>query len=235
MKNKRTLRIIIIMISMLLAYFIYAGEYKIKAEQSHIERGIEEFIERSVTIVDFTEVDNMLAVYYTLGSNDSIGFTALHKGFNGRYQIRDASYGTRNRVIQGIPFETNGGEYLAIMGTNYEGKIASVRVETYSGEIFMENVQGESEILAVFSAESPSLMEEYQLFDANGNDITEGMKGYLTAEESSSTGVGKAELFMLYAYCFVIILLGYGISRVFKDEDPKKNRKRILEEKFEQR
>jgi hypothetical protein len=233
MKKKRALRITIIMISILLAYFIYAGEYNIKAEQSDIERGIEEFLDIDVTIVDFKEIDNTLAVYYTLGSNDSIGFTALHKGINSRYQIRNAGYSTRNTVLQGIPFETENGEYLAVLGTNYQDRIANIKFQTYSGEIFTQNVQGESEILTVVGVEEPAYLDDYQLYDEHGNDITEEMKTFLTTDEGSSTGVGKAELFLLYVYCFFVILLGYGISRIFQDKDRKSTGKVTLGEKFE--
>ncbi|MCD4711885.1 MAG: hypothetical protein K8R73_01250 [Clostridiales bacterium] len=217
MKNRRVIRIAVIIVSILLAYLLYASEYSMKPEQSSLESGIHEFLDKSVTVIDFIEVDNTLFVYYTLGSNDSIGFTALHKGINSRYQIRSANYSTRNRVIDGAPFKTNGGEYLAVMGTNYDGKIARVRIKTYSGEIFSEDVLDRSEILTIFSTKEPTRIEEFQLYDKDNNDITEEMKAYLTTKENHSTGVGKAELFMLYVFCFVIILMGYAISRSIKD------------------
>lgn len=209
-------------ISILLAFLLYSSEYNIKPEQSDIEMGIEEFLDKDVTIVDFKEVDNTMAVYYTLGTNDSIGFTALHKGINARYQIRSASYNSRNRAIQGESFKTKSGDYLAVIGTNYEGKIASLNFKTYTGQTFSENVQDQSEILMVFKTESATNIEDYQLYDIDGQDITEEMKQYLTTRASMGTGVGKAELFMLNIYCIIIVLIGYGISRLFKDVESKK-------------
>ncbi len=222
MKNRKILRIAIMVISILLAYLPYSSEYNIKPIQSDIERGIEEFLDKDVTIVDFKEVDNTMAVYYTLGSNDSIGFTALHKGINSRYQIRSAGYNSRNRVIHGESFKTNSGDYLAVIGTNYDGKIASLNFKTYTGQTFSENVQDQSEILMVFKTDSPSNIEDYQLYDIDGKDITEEMRQYLTTRASMGTGVGKAELFMLNIFCIIIVLIGYGISRLFMDIESKK-------------
>jgi hypothetical protein len=222
MNNRKILRVAIVVISILLAYLPYSSEYNIKPIQSDIERGIEEFTNKNITIIDFKEVDNTMAVYYTLGTNDSIGFTALHKGINARYQIRSAGYNSRNRAIQGESFKTNSGDFLAVIGTNYDGKIASLKFKTYTGQTFSEIVQDQSEILMVFKTESPSNIEDYQLYDIDGKDITEEMETYLTTRESMGTGIGKAELFMLYIYCFIIILIGYGISGVFKDVESKK-------------
>lgn len=213
MKYRNVLKVSIVMISFFLAYLLYASEYDIKPEHDDLERGIEEFLGKNVNVIDFIEVDNTLSVYYTLGSNDTIGFTALHKGINSRYQIRRANYGTRNSVIQGYPSRTNGGDYLVVMGTNYEEKIAEFRVKTYSGEMFYEDVQDQPEILKVFSTNSATRIEEFQLFDKDDNDITVEMMKYLTSIESSSTGVGKAELFMLYVSCTVIVLMGLVISK----------------------
>ena len=210
------------MISILLAYLLYSSEYNIKPIQSDIERGIEAFLDKDVTIVDFKEVDNTMAVYYNLGSNDSIGFTALHKGINARYQIRNAGYNSRNRVILGESFKTNSGNYLAVIGTNYDGKIASLKFKTYTGQTFSENVQDQSEILMVFKTESPSNIEDYQIYNLDGKDITEEMRQYLTTRLSMGTGIGKAELFMLNIYCIIIVLIGYGISRLFMDKESKK-------------
>ncbi len=221
MRSRRMLRITIILISILIAYLIYYSEYNIKVELSDIERGIEEFLEKDVIIVDFVDVDNTIFVYYTLGAKDSIGYTALYKGINFRYQIRNASYSTRNRVIHGEPFKTNKGNYLAIIGTNYAGKISKISIETTSGEKFSKDINGAREILMIFETQEESYLHEYKLYDKDGRDITDEMEKYITVKCNSSTSRSKAELFMLYVYCFMVVLIGYWISNMFKDKKTK--------------
>lgn len=219
MKFLKVIRITIIMISIMIAYLIYSSEYNIKPELNQLETSIEEFLEENVTVIDYIKVDNTLSVYYTMRSNDIIGFTTLYKGINSRYQIRNASFNIRNRVLQGEPFKTNRGDYLAIIGTNYDDKISKIRIKTNSGEMFSENVHDKSEILTVFGVDSHTQLETYQLYDKDNNDITEEMNRYITTKESSSTGKGKAEFFMMYVLCFTTILAGYGISRLFINRD----------------
>lgn len=217
MKYKRVLRVVIIILSIILVYMLYRSEYNIKPEINDIERSIGEYLNENVTVVDFIEVDNRLAVYFTLGSNENIGFTTLYKGINLRYQIRNAGYGYRNRVIKGSRFETKHGNYLAVKGTNYDEKIAKIRIETTLGEIFSADVENKAEIFLIFKTISTSFIEEYQLYDKDGNDISEYMQTYITTNRSGGHGKGKAELFLLNVYCFGIMLIGYVISRVFKE------------------
>lgn len=200
---------------------VYNSEYNIRPEVIDIERGIEVFLERDVTVIKTTEIDNKIFVYYIVGNNNRIGSTVLYRGINLKYQIRSAGWGTRNRVLKGKAFESRGKKYLAVMGTNYDLMIDEIDIKTIAGEEFNSKIQGESEILEIFKTEVETYIDEYTLYDKNGRDITADMDRNLTTEKGRSSGKGKAELFMLYVYCVAVLILGFGMASLIKDKDTK--------------
>lgn len=219
MTYRRIMRIAIIIMSIALAFMIYYSYYNINPSQADIEKHIEEFIEKDITVIGFKEVDNKLAVYFVLESNDSIGFTALYKGINFRYQIRNVSYFTRSSVIKGASFETNHGKYLAILGVNYDGKIARFSIQTTSGNKFSENIDGESQIFKIIETHDRTYLSKWKLYDKDGNDITEHMKKYTTTKENGNVSIFGGESFFIYVYCFMVIIMGYFISWIIKNQD----------------
>ncbi len=218
--KKKIIRILIILVSFILAYKIYESEYFIKANEYSIEKAIEEFLELDVSVLKYEKFQNVLIVYYEAADGNYDGSTVLYRGFNNRYQIRMAGYRTKNRVLSGRTFQSYGNKYLAIMGTNYNMLIDKVEIETNSNmiESFMTN--GESYIIRVFKSKTEwdDSLKDYKLFDKKGNDITKQMNKIIYKKGGSSSGTGKAEFFLLYVYCFFIIIVGYFISRIFIEE-----------------
>ncbi|GMQ60745.1 hypothetical protein AN1V17_51480 [Vallitalea sediminicola] len=212
----KLIRITIIVMSFLISYMIYRSEYNIKPEVQDIERAIGEFLKKDVKVKETINIDNKIVVYYTFGDNDIIGSTILHRGINFKYRIRDAGYGTRNMVLVGHSYEVKGRKYLAIMGTNYELRISEFDIETYSGEMFNAKIHGKRELLMIFETKEETYIKNYVLYDEKGKDITRDMRSYLTTDEASGSGVGIEDL--LYEMCFGCLIIGFIISRVFKDK-----------------
>ncbi|MCC5910585.1 MAG: hypothetical protein JJT76_09135 [Clostridiaceae bacterium] len=221
MDKRKIIRYGILLLGFLLAYFLYHSEYYIRPNEEDVQQAISKFIERDIVIEGMEKIDNRLAVYYHFGSNDYIGFTALHRGINGLYHIRGVSYGTRNQVIKFTPFVSRKKSYLALMGTNYDGKIASIEFNTYSQESFFVNIEDQpKEILVIVETDYQTFLEKMTLYDIHGTDITEEMKDYLTTTESSSTSRAKMEHFMLYVFCVGII--GVALLIFWNCRHPKK-------------
>lgn len=215
-KNK-IIRILIIISSMIIAYRIYESEYFIKANKVSIERGIEDFIKKDITVMHYKKFKNVLIVYYTSPSGRSYGATVLYRGFNNRYQIRTAGYGMKLKFFISKTFQSNGENYLAVVGENYNGIVDKVIVENdHMVKEFSTN--GETYIIKLFKSkfESNYIFNNYILFDNRGKDITEQMEeSYCTiGDYGISTG---ADVFTLNLTCIIVLLSGILASRFFKD------------------
>lgn len=215
--KKKIIRVLIIIVSLILAFKVYESEYFIKANKASIEKGIEEFLELDVSILQYKKFQNILIVYYEAAGGDYNGSTILYRGINNRYQIRMAGYGMNNRVFSGKAFKSHGENYLAIMGTNYDLMINEVIIETCSNQKESFFTNGEKYLIKVFPSETEQkdLLKGYKLYNKQGNDITKQMDEYVYKRGGFGRVRGKAELFMLYVYCFTIIAVGYFASKMF--------------------
>lgn len=208
------------MVSMVLSMLLYSTEYSIKDDVEDIETNISEFLDRDVKVVKYEKVDNILFVYFTNETKDTVGYTVLYRGLNFRYQIRQANYGARNQVLYINEFKTLFNRYWAIFGTNYENRISTITFNAGESNVTINKIGNMDDILVIQESNNKypemTYVYEYTLLDEKGNDITKDMRSYLTGSGSGGFGRGKAELFLLNVYCVVIILVGYWISRMIK-------------------
>ncbi|MTI58054.1 MAG: hypothetical protein FH760_24940 [Geosporobacter ferrireducens] len=149
------------------------------------------------------------------------GFTPLHRGINGKYQIRNTNYGGGNFYIVGYGFKTSKGNYVAVGGSGYSRRIASYKV--FSGfliedavELFNGNVDG-STFLNIYEVDNENKFPTVKIYDANGTDISEEL--WNDFNDVPSGGVGKAELFMLNVFIFIILIIGLVISKYFWEKE----------------
>lgn len=220
MTKNKIIRIVIILISLILSLMLYSSEYSIRNDVEDIEKNISIFLDKDVSVVKCEKVDNTIFVYFSDDTKENVGHTVLYRGLNFRYQIRQANYGSNNQVLRIQEFKTRFKRYWAVFGTNYDNQISKIIFDGGVSEIALTNIEEMDEILVIHESDikTPGMMHifEYTLFDTESNDITKDMNSYITAEHSSGFGRGKAELFLLNIFCFSIILVGYGISRLFK-------------------
>jgi len=218
--KNRVIRIVIIMVSVILALMLYSTEYSIKNDFKDIEEGISEFLEMDIEIVKYEKVDNAIYVYFADKTKDNVGHTVLYRGLNFRYQIRQANFGSRNQVVYIHEFETLRNKYWAVFGTNYENRIDSIIFDGAGKNIILDGISDMDEILLVYESENKlsgmSWVYKYTLLDLKGDNITEDMRSYLIASKRSGFGRGKVELFLLNIFCVAIILVGIWLSRMVK-------------------
>lgn len=219
MTLRKIAQISTLLVSFVLSLLLYSSEYNISNTEEDIESSISEFIGADISINRMEKIDNTMFVYYSDGTNDYIGYTVLYRGLNFKYQIRNANYGTRNRVLYINEFKTLRGKYWSVYGTNYDNLISTISFMGVEKEIRFENVEHEDEILLFHKSKNDSnglaTVFEYSMFDNKSKDITEEMRTYITAQKSSGSAKGKAELFLLNIFCLSIILIGIIVSRRF--------------------
>ena len=233
MRKNRIIASIIMLLTVFAAYQLYNDEYSIRDNDVNIEKAIMEFTTpfennrgvKNPIIIDRIKVDNKLLVFY--GDRDVeglFGFTPLLRGINGKYQIRSTNYGGANFYIVGYGFTTSKGNYIAVGGSGYSEKIASYRV--FSGflkedtvELFNDNVYGNT-FLNIYEVDNESKFPNVKIYDANGTDISREL--WNDFNDVPSGGVGKAELFMLNVFIFIILSMGFIISKYFWEKEIQK-------------
>lgn len=210
-------------------------------------------------VIAWTEKDDRLLIAFRAENEEHVwGYLYLARGFNGRYQIRSASYG---------PSQYTGGVYaaacrpedkkkdpgwdlylligdncrdiytaeLTFEGTDFKAEQAYTRTKTYEldGENFLWTLDREamSRELGFPHPESTRVYcTDVRYFDRDGEDITSRYFDPL-ASQSWAAGKGTAELFLLYVYMAVVIGLGVIFARYFLLPDKPAGERRTAEEK----
>lgn len=220
MNKNRYVAMVIFCLSLIIAYGIYSTEYFIKNDNADIEKNISTFTGNKVNaiIVQKQIVDRDLLVFYGDRKIDGIlGFTLLHRGFNGRYEITSTNYGSESHFnIDTYSFKTSKSNYIAIGGRNYDNKIKKYNLMEFDSHKIIINdksIDGD-DFLNVFNLNYEYNFPILQALDGKGNDISKvvTIKEY---ENIPSSAVGKAELFMLYVWMGIVILVGFIIAKCF--------------------
>ncbi|SNS41042.1 hypothetical protein SAMN05446037_1009128 [Anaerovirgula multivorans] len=226
MKKNKIIASIVMLLAIFIAYQLYHAEYNIRDNDVDIEKAIMEFTTpfgsnrgvKNPVIIGRTKVDNKLLVFY--GDRDVeglFGFTPLHRGINGKYQIRSTNYGGGNFYIVGYGFTTSKGNYIAVGGSGYSDKIVSYKAYPIftiddTLELLNDNVEGNA-FLNIYEVDNEQHFPTVKIFDANGIDISREL--WNDFSDVPSGGVGKAELFMLNVLIFIILAIGFTISKYF--------------------
>lgn len=217
--RNRLIGIILLCISLIVAFGLYTTEYNIRNDNTDIEKNISLFTGDKIdaVVVQKQIVDGDLLVLYCDRNIEGIlGFTLLNEGFNGRYQITGTNYGSQMGFnIDTYKFKTSKSDYMAIGGNNYSARIKKYNMinwDTHEITIEGKNING-GNFLHLYSLDYEyNYFRRLQALDDKGNDIT---KEVIVKEHESipSSAVGKAERFMLYVYMGITILIGYLVSK----------------------
>jgi hypothetical protein len=205
---------------------VYNNEYNIRNINTDIEEAIIEFTApfdtnkfvgnkglKNPVIIDKINVDNNILVYYRDEAVEGVfGFTLLWKGINGKYQIRNTNYGRTYCYVDGYPFLTSKGNYVAIGGSGYNERIANYKAWLRGSEELLSNEVDGNNFLDIYRVKDKAF-PSIDVFDVNDNNITKELwndfNGVL------SRGVAKVELFMLYVFIVIILGIGFLISKFF--------------------
>lgn len=106
--------------------------------------------------------------------NSQLGDAELKKGLNKRYKVEFVGYGTN--IFQNQVTPTNKGQYLWVMGKNYNGEIKRI-VLRLDGKDFNFDIPGNKEyfieyekVLPITESKFPS---ETRVYDIKEKDITD--------------------------------------------------------------
>lgn len=229
-----------IVLALIFSYMIYASEYKFTNDKKVLSTAITEYTSHEKNIVEDAyvletkEIDGVLIAFYKDNKNSNIyGFAKLLKGINMKYRLVEANYdiGDYSAIVNTHKFETNNGAYYTVGGYNLAENIASYGLKLNEDrnsnsvqnilKFNIENsqfldIKKQTDIYKSFEQfqENPALgiSSTVVLLDSNGNDIT---KSYRIPDITSSGGggVSTAELFMLYVFIGIVLILGAIFAR----------------------
>lgn len=193
--------------------------------------------------VAWQTVENHLLIFYRADTEENIhGIVHLVKGINGKYRILDASIDPSAYAAGiygfGLSPKNTDWQLFALAGADCRD-IHSAEVHFFgidqsgdshrasaiyalSGEDFLRIVETETLVkeLGLDDEQVERLyVDEVQLFDKDGCDVTEKYKT-LDKDPSWGSGKGTAELGLLYVYMGIVALLGIIFVRYFLRKDP---------------
>lgn len=158
----------------------YFNKYHIKNDNVSIQSNLKDWLNRgsveknSPDVLDVVRLDhsNSYIVLFQLEKNN-IGYAQLIKGWNGKFRIEQAGYGTNK--VSFADLKTNEGIYEVVVGYNENLKIDHMLVKLQNEEYsFTTDVSKDKEFLRY--EKLPSELKEtfpanITFFDQNNNEI----------------------------------------------------------------
>lgn len=197
-------------------------------------------------VLETKEIDGVLVASFKDQARTNVnGLAVLVKGFNQKYrivraQIRSSDYSS---VVQMFPVEINSERYIAVSGYNLSGEVKYYGLDynAYLSPGYLSEDRVREAIK--FEVKNPQFLELYHeeelnslfeksardnlynphlvttsMYDADGREITEKFINQEGTGDRVSSGIGKAELFMLYVFIILVMGLGYIFTRYFLTE-----------------
>jgi hypothetical protein len=234
-----------ILLALIFSYMLYASEYEFTNDKKVLSAAITEYTSHGrhkvadAYVLETKEIDGVLIAFFKDNNNPNVyGFAKLLKVANMKYRLVRANYGPSaySAIVDTYRFDTSRGAYYAVGGYNLDKDIASYGLKLYdeSRSKFAEdmlkfNVENSQFLDVKKESDLQKAIKEYKgtlvffghdsiaLLDAEGNDIT---KNYAIPNITSTwgAGTGTAELFMLYVFIAIILILGAILARYFWSE-----------------
>ncbi|EDL64869.1 hypothetical protein [Bacillus sp. SG-1] len=157
----------------------YYKQYNVKADKASVQNKVQSFINRGeavekklevMKIVQLDETNSYIAMFQL--ENGNIGSSHLEKGFNNRYKIMHAGYGTNEAWFEDV--STADGKYGVLIGKNSELDIDTIEAklihEEYSFSIdvsqqpvILEYIKLPKELTSTYPAEITLYNEQNQI------------------------------------------------------------------------
>ncbi|MFZ7103763.1 MAG: hypothetical protein ACOWWO_14060 [Peptococcaceae bacterium] len=189
--------------------------------------------------------NTLIAFFKDQAHPDNYGVAGLVKGFNQRYRIvrTQTKASVYSSVVEIFPLEIKNERYYAVSGYNLSSDIHFYGLDYHAymnpGYLFKDRVTQSIQ----FEVKNPQFLEIYptdelderavnessetlysyhltkaSLYDADGNIITEKFRKENPGARAHSGTTEKAELFLLYVYIAIVIVLGIIMTRYFLTE-----------------
>ena len=209
--------ILILITTIILAFRVYADTYRLTEDPDRLAAAISDYIpdQRVKAEVKLTNKgdDWMYVIFSDRQYGECfMGMALLHRGWNGRYVIRSAEYGSGPVVSMHIkPDDKN---QVMIYGLVRDGRAVRYEYAKSIQDIFYEVMyQGNIDQEAFFHVQENKgyWMTHFRLFDVDGKDITDSYIK-MQRKDAPSGVTSTAELFMVNVKCLFILLIGAWVA-----------------------
>jgi hypothetical protein len=234
-----------ILLALICAYMLYTSEYKFTSDKKVLSAAITEYTSHGNShvedayVLETKEIDGVLIAFFKDNKNPNIyGFAKLLKGVNMKYRLVRANYGpsSYSAVVDTYRFDTSKGAYYAVGGYNLDKNITSYGLRLYDEsrsnliedmlKFNIENsqfldIKKETDLQKSIKKLQGNLVffghDSTALLDAEGNNITKNYK-ISGITNTWGAGTGTAELFVLYVFIAIVLILGAIFARYFLSE-----------------
>jgi len=194
-------------------------------------------------ILETKEINGTLIISFKDQYNADInGIAVLLKGFNQKYRIVQANidYSNYSAVVQIFPIEIKNKKYYAVSGYNLTDEIKYYGLDywAYKNPGYLSEDRERKSVK--FDVKNQQFLEIYHqeeldkhlnnsaveplynyhlvgtsMYNVEGIEITDNFKIQEVDQNRASPNIYKAELFLLYIFIAIIIVLGFIFTRYF--------------------
>ena len=240
MNTNRKIAVAIMVLSVILAAWLYGTEYYTSSNPDKIEDTLTAYIsgddirtgtgsspqlfvfhDLKAEVVQTKKIGNSMIVLFTDGKLDNfLGLARFKRGLNFKWRPIAANYGPGVGGSRDFSFTIGKKRYVAICGVNIDPRVVYYEYVTTDANpvVLHSNTVSEPSFMDIYEFETgywPTL----RLIDSSGNDIAPELHK-LHDQSAPSAGVGTAELFMINVFCGLILFVGYIIARYYWTSEP---------------
>lgn len=228
LKRKQIISAVLsVILTLFCMYGLYSMEFSVDVtDTAAFEAAIDEyFFTESVDadIIESHKVGNRLIVFFEReGYSGHYGTAILEPGFFGKYRFTSANLSTWS-LYNLTTMDSGGKHYLILFGIYEPAGAAEYAVypsdDTSQPPIYRGTAEKAPFFRVIETEESGhySVFEAVHYYDADGNEIDRNnlWDEAPEAAEGTAPGVGSAELFLVYVYMIIALLLGVTSVRYF--------------------
>ncbi|WP_456275059.1 hypothetical protein [Bacillus sp. AK031] len=128
--------------------YYYTTQYDVELDDRSVQTGVKTFLQRGesgidpelIEVVQIADTSSRIAMFQL--KNGNMGYAHLIRGFNNKYKIDHAGYGTNTVTYESV--ETNKGLYGMLLGGNRELEIQHIKADLIHEDFsFTADVSGE--------------------------------------------------------------------------------------------
>lgn len=212
--TKNIQALIILLITFGAMCLLYGNTYGLTADIDKLEDAVSNYIFNDDVKAEVELIQKENGWMYVVFSDSKYGngfkgLARLKRGWNGKYVLYDANYGSTYPVS--LYLFRNDNSKLAIYGLIPDGR--AVRFEyvktgaVSESEVVFSGRINQKAFVQVCDNDSTAFMNLH-LYDIEGNDITESYS-INKSNNAPNAGIGSAELFIVDFLCIIILVLGF--------------------------
>jgi hypothetical protein len=203
----------------ILTLLIYGDTYRLTDDPDRLESAISDYIpdQKVKAEVELVHKDNdwMYVIFSDSQYGDCfMGLALFNRGWNGRYVIRSAQYGSGTIVSKAMKPDNK--KQVIIYGLVQDGRAVRYEFAKSIQDIFYEVMyKGNIDQGAFFHVQDNKeyWINSFRLFNAEGEDITDS---YVSRQrkDAPAGSTMTAEMFMVDVECIFILFAGMGLAYV---------------------